>query len=168
MYVLRSAGPGDEALLFEVYAATRKAELDLTDWDAAQREAFCRQQFLAQDRWYHEQYAGASFDVVLVGGVPVGRLYVDRWPAEIRIVDIALLPASCGRGIGGAVLADVLAEADAAGLATSVHVERFNPARRLYERLGFGPVAENGPYLLLERPCAAARTPTDSSVQPAV
>ena len=75
-----------------------------------------------------------------------------RGEAEIRIVDIALLPEHRGGGVGTALLRDLLAEADAAGKRVTIHVERFNPALRLYERLGFSVAEDKGVYLLLERP----------------
>jgi ribosomal protein S18 acetylase RimI-like enzyme len=120
-------------------------------WDDAQKDAFLRMQFVAQDRWYREQYRQATFEVVLVGGELAGRLYVDRGEDEIRIVDIALLPERRGRGIGGALLRDLLAEADAGGKSVTIHVERVNPALRLYERLGFALAEDKGVYLFLER-----------------
>jgi ribosomal protein S18 acetylase RimI-like enzyme len=70
--------------------------------------------------------------------------------AEIRVVDVALLPAARGRGIGTALLRDLLAEGARTGKKVSIHVERFNRALGLYRRLGFGEVEENGPYLLME------------------
>ena len=148
---LRSAGPGDAELLFRVYAGAREDELAVVPWDAGQKEAFLRAQFGAQNRWYREHYAGASFDVVLVDGEPCGRLYVYRGETEIRIVDIALLPEHRGNGVGSSLLRDLLAEADAAGKRVTIHVERFNPALRLYERLGFSVAEDKGVYLLLER-----------------
>lgn len=85
----------------------------------------------------------------MVDGRPAGRLYVARWPAEIRIVDISLLPEHRGHGIGTALLGDLTAEAAAAGTPLTIHVERFNPALRLYQRLGFVAVGDAGVYLLL-------------------
>ena len=123
-------------------------------WDKKQKDAFLRAQFDAQDRWYHENYTGASFDVVLVDGKRAGRLYLNRGDSEIRIVDIALLPEHRGKGIGSALLRDLLAEADAAGKRVTIHVERLNPALRLYERLGFSVAEDKGVYLFLERPPA--------------
>ena len=61
-------------------------------------------QFDAQHAHYQEHYAGAAFDVILVDGQPAGRLYVAREADEIRIVDIALLPEFCNRGIGTTLL----------------------------------------------------------------
>lgn len=148
---LRPADAGDEELLLRVYASTRAEELAVVPWDEAQKEAFLRAQFDAQDRWYREHYTGASFDVVLVDGEPCGRLYVYRGEAEIRIVDIALLPEHRSNGVGSSLLRNLLGEADAAGKRVTIHVERFNTALRLYERLGFAVAEDKGMYLLLER-----------------
>ena len=96
-----------------MYASTRAEELAVVPWDDVQKEAFLRQQFDAQDAWWHENYAEASFDVILVDGEPAGRLYVHRGPSEIRIVDIALLPEHRGSGVGTRLLDDLLPEGDA-------------------------------------------------------
>ena len=148
---LRAAEPGERELLYRVYASTRTEELAVVPWDDVQKDAFLRMQFDAQDAWYREHYAGASFDVIVADGKPAGRLYVNRGRSEIRIVDIALLPEYRGNGIGTSLLRNLLAEADAAGKRLTIHVERFNPALRLYERLGFSVAEDKGVYLLLER-----------------
>jgi ribosomal protein S18 acetylase RimI-like enzyme len=155
-YTLRPALPEDRELLFSVYASTRGEELAVVSWTSTEKDAFLRQQFEAQDAHYRQHYAGAAFLVIEAAGVPAGRLYVARWPREIRIMDIALLPAHRRRGLGTAILADLLAEATAAGKLVSIHVERNNPALRLYERLGFHTAADRGVYLSLERSPAAA------------
>jgi ribosomal protein S18 acetylase RimI-like enzyme len=148
---LRPAGPDDAEFLYRVYASTRSEELAPLGWSAEQTEAFLRMQFRAQDTYYRQHYPDAAFDVVLVGGAPAGRLYVDRWPAEIRIVDISLLPEFRRAGVGTALLTRLLAEADTAGVPVSIHVEAYNPARRLYERLGFVKARGTGVYDLMER-----------------
>ena len=82
-------------------------------------------------------------------GEPVGRLYVDRWPEEIRIVDISLLPEFRARGIGSALIRELQREARASTKTLSIHVERFNRALTLYRRLSFEAAGEHGVYLLL-------------------
>ena len=119
-------------------------------WDAAQKTAFVQMQFAAQHAYYQEHYAGADFDVILVDSQPAGRLYVNRTDDELRIVDIALLPQWCNRGIGSALVTALQAEAAAAGKPLRIHVERFNPALRLYERLGFRQIEDRGVYLFME------------------
>ena len=140
----------DEPFLYAVYASTRADELALVDWDESQKTAFVQMQFSAQHHYYHEQYADAAFQVILCDGDAAGRLYVARWPAEIRIIDIALLPQYRNRGIGALLLQQLLDEAADVGKRVSIHVERYNPALRLYQRLGFREVQERGVYVLME------------------
>jgi len=116
-------------------------------------------QFDAQSRHYREHYRDAAFQVILRDGRPAGRLYVDRGPASIRIIDIALLAEHRRAGIGTALLAELLAEGDREGKPVSLHVEHLNPAMRLYERLGFRRIEDTGVYYLLERPPGAGGTP---------
>lgn len=146
---LRPATPEDEAFQLELYASSREAELARVVWEGGTKEAFLRQQFAAQSHHYRENYPGATLDVVEVDGARAGRLFVARWTKEIRIMDIALLPELRGRGIGTRLLRELQDEARAAGKSLSIHVEAFNPARHLYERLGFAAVGETGVYLKL-------------------
>jgi GNAT superfamily N-acetyltransferase len=150
----RAATPSDEPFLRRVYAATRADELAHVGWTAAQKDAFLRQQFEAQDRHYRDHYDGATFEVVLVDGEPAGRLYLARWPDEIRVMDLALLPKYRNAGLGTRLLHAVFAEADARGLPVGIHVERFNPALRLYWRLGFEEREDRGVYVFMSRPPA--------------
>ena len=147
---LRPIGEADLAFLDEVYASTRTEELAPLGWNAAQQNAFLAQQFAAQHRHYQQHYSDASFQVILVDGQPAGRLYVARWPGEIRLIDIALLPAARGAGIGTRLLHDLLDEAVATQKPIRLHVEKFNPALRLYQRFGFVSVEDRGVYWLME------------------
>lgn len=147
---LRPIAPGDLPFLYRVYASTRQQELAVVDWDDAQKDAFLRMQFDAQHTYYQQHFTSANFDLILLDGQPIGRLYLDRRADEIRIVDIALLPEYRGRGIGSALMQEILDRAAQAGLPVRIHVERFNPALHLYHRLGFAQIGDQGVYLLLE------------------
>jgi ribosomal protein S18 acetylase RimI-like enzyme len=149
-HALRPVTPDDRGFLLRVYASTREDELSILGWSEEQKAAFVLQQFEAQDAYYREHYESAAFDVIEIDGEPAGRLYVARWDDEMRIVDIALLPEYRGHGIGTALLRDLLAAAAREGRRLSIHVEVNNPARRLYERLGFAQVEERGVYLLMQ------------------
>lgn len=143
---LRPAAPADRGFFREVYASTRADELARVPWDDATKQAFVDHQFAAQTVHYDQYYVGATVDVVVVGGRDAGRLYVYRGEREIRIVDIALLPAFRGTGAGTALLTALQAEAREAGKPLTIHVETGSPARSLYDRLGFVAVEERGAH----------------------
>jgi ribosomal protein S18 acetylase RimI-like enzyme len=158
---LRPACDADRDFLLEVYGSTRADELAVVPWDDETKRAFVEQQFTAQDAHYRRYYSGATFDVIEVDGMPAGRLYVHRTEGNIRIVDIALLPAFRGRGVGTEEIRALMEEAASSGSTLSIHVERTNPARSLYDRLGFLPTGEADIYQLMEwRPPGAAQPKT--------
>jgi ribosomal protein S18 acetylase RimI-like enzyme len=147
---LRPVDAGDERFLLRVYAGTREEELGPVPWSAEEKAAFVAQQFAAQTAHYAGHYAGMSSNVILLGGVPAGRLLVARWAEEIRIVDVSILPEFRGHGAGGVLLAELMAEAADGGKRLSIHVERTNRALGLYARLGFQRAGEHGVYLRME------------------
>lgn len=147
---LRPATDEDLPFLRRVYAGTRAMELAQVPWTDEQKEAFLTFQFDAQHKYYREQFPDAAYDLIVVDGEPVGRLYVDRRDDEIRLIDIALLPERRRAGIGRKLLEDLQREAAAAGHPLRIHVEMNNPALSLYRRLGFRELEEQGVYYLME------------------
>ena len=145
---LRPARPADEPFLCALYASTRQAELAATDWLPEQIDAFLADQFALQSRHYAEHYADAAFSVVEQDGEPVGRLIVLAGADEVRLVDVSLVAERRGRGLGTALVQRVLAAAS--GRRVVLHVEVFNPALRLYERLGFRAAEQVGAYWRME------------------
>jgi ribosomal protein S18 acetylase RimI-like enzyme len=151
---LRPLTDADVPFLDAVYASTRREELAQVGWSEGQVDEFLAMQARAQRQDWWRNYDTGGFAVIEVDGEPVGRLFVERRSDELRIVDIALLPAWRGCGIGSTLLADVFAQADRAGLPVRIHVEFNNPAQRLYQRLGFRFVGTDAGtvYRLMERP----------------
>lgn len=153
----RRETPADLAFVYALYASTRADEMRIVPWDDAQKNAFVQQQFFAQKSHYEKHYPECQFLIVERSGEPIGRIYIDRAREEIHVLDITLAPAARGAGIGGRLMQDLIDEGAASGRSVSIHVENFNPAQRLYERLGFERVSEYGVYyLMIRRPPAAA------------
>jgi GNAT superfamily N-acetyltransferase len=134
---LRPANPGDDEFLCRVYASTRTDEMALVDWSEAQKEAFLRMQFDAQTAHYRLHYPTAEYQIIQQGENPIGRLTVERSQKSLLIMDIALLPEYRHKGIGTALLKDLMAEAGHSNLPVVLRVEFFNPVIQLYARLGF-------------------------------
>jgi len=147
---LRPVTAEDADFLYSVYASTRTEEMARVDWTTEQQEAFLRMQFRAQSQFYLENYVGAEFQVIMLNGQPIGRLYIHKRADEIRIMDIALLPDYRNSGIGSNLLHHILEQGKNLNLPVTIHVEQFNPAMRLYQRMGFRPKEDKGVYLLME------------------
>jgi GNAT superfamily N-acetyltransferase len=152
----RPTTDADLPFLAHVYASTRTEELAVTGWPDEMKQQFLGHQFNAQHTHYRRYYPDAEWLAIERGGEDVGRLYIDEQSSTILLIDIALLPGSRGLGLGSAILADILEQAAAAGKPVTIHVEKNNPAMRLYLRLGFVTLREEGVYDLLEWRSAGA------------
>jgi len=149
---LRPAAPEDYEDLVRVYASTRAAELaQVTWWDDAMKLDFCRQQYDAQKREYEEHFPDTEYDVILLEGRAVGRLWVGRDERDIRLLDIALLPEAQNRGVGTALLNRLMEESKRTGKRLRHMVFILNKdALRFYERLGFEIFEDVGGYQHME------------------
>jgi ribosomal protein S18 acetylase RimI-like enzyme len=143
---LRPTTAADVPFLLTVYAGTRLDELAMLPWNLQQKEAFILMQFNAQKQHYSMAYPDADYHIIFVNDQPVGRLIVDRAAASLTLIDISLLPADRGRGIGTRVLNELLSEARSFAKPVLLYVELTNPAKRLYERLGFFAEQEDALY----------------------
>jgi len=144
---LDPVGPADEPFLYQTFASTRSDEMALTGWNAQQQELFLRMQYEAQRSSYLSQTPDAEYWLIRRDEMAAGRLILHRTSDKIYVVDIALIPEFRGLGIGSDLMEAVIHEASLAGKSVGLHVERFNPALRWYERLGF-TVISSGPIYL--------------------
>ena len=147
---LRAETPGDLEFLRDLYASTRAEEMSWVPWPEEKKREFLDSQFAAQHAYYRDRFTDAEFSVILFDGVRAGRMYVHRRPDEIALVDIALVPALRNGGLGGDLIRELLAESERTGKPLRIHVEHQNPARRLYDRLGFRVLADLGVYVHME------------------
>lgn len=151
---LRPTAADDEDFLLNLYAGTRSAELAVLAGDEQQKLFFVRMQYLAQRQHYLMSYPHANNNIILINGAPVGRVIVDRGESELTLVDISLLPEQRGLGIGTHLLTELLQEAAAASKPVRLHVLLSNPAKKLYERLGFAVVNSDQVYCeMISSPC---------------
>jgi len=146
---LRPVVAADEPLLLEIFASTRAEEMAMVPWTREQQEAFVRMQFAAQQEHYGKLEPDANHDIILLNGRPVGRLYVARTEAKIEIMDITVLPQERNAGIGSGLIKALMDEATRS-TPLRIYVESYNPSLRLFERLGFRPVGDEGVHLLME------------------
>jgi GNAT superfamily N-acetyltransferase len=146
---LRPTADADYDFMRRLYHSARAEEMEHFPFGDAEKRVFLDQQFAAQFEHYGIHYPTCERNIVENDGVPIGRLWVDEWRDQIRLVDIALMPEWRGGGVGSMLLHGVLDRGRKSGKPVTIHVEAFNPALRLYKRLGFVQVDTNGVYLLM-------------------
>lgn len=146
---LRTAEPGDEAFLFELYRNTRAEEMAAWGWPEAQQQMFLELQIRARNLSY-SAYPNTEHTIILDAGQPIGRLLISWMESELRLVDIALLDKARGVGVGAKLISELFAKASSEGKPLRLHVEKSNRALQLYQRLGFRVIEDTGTQFFME------------------
>jgi ribosomal protein S18 acetylase RimI-like enzyme len=153
----RPVRDSDQSFLFELYASTREAELAQVPWTSEQKHAFLTMQFTAQTQGYRQAHPQGVHEIICKADQAVGRVYFSRKEDRLHILDITIAPGVRNAGLGSRVLVELFSEADQENKKVTIYVESFNPSLRLFQRLGFNVVSQDGFLLLLERPAASGR-----------
>jgi ribosomal protein S18 acetylase RimI-like enzyme len=148
---LRAATDADMDFLRDVFSSTRMDEFMRGGVPHEKIESLLASQFSIQYSYYRRHYPAGCFDIIMYRGRPVGRLYHDWSGDAAQVIDIALLPAYRGAGIGSYLMRALVFEAARKRMPMRLYVEFDNPVRALYRRLGFVAAGENGVYELMQR-----------------
>ncbi len=148
---MRPARAEDEGLLFELFAADKRAEFAAAQVPAAQAEMLVEMQYRARRQSYSQNYPEAMDTILcLEDGAPVGRNLVDRQTDCYYCVDLAVLPAHRNRGVGTWALRQIQQQAALESAVFRLRVLKNNSALRLYARLGFTSVWDDEMYCEME------------------
>jgi ribosomal protein S18 acetylase RimI-like enzyme len=136
----RLATPQDEALLFRLFAEDRADQLAAAGIPELQMQKLVEMQYRGQRTTYAARYPQAENRILITAdSTPGGRVLIDREPARWRIVDVAVLAANRGKGLATRAIEECQAQCRNIQARLDLQVNPANPARRLYERLGFAP-----------------------------
>lgn len=148
---MRAVTNEDDAFLYEIYKASRAAEFAPLQLPEAQLDSLMRMQYQSREQSYTAQFPDADHAIVSVDDAGVGQIRVNRAAEEHRLVDIALLPAWQGKGIGTLLVSQLIETARELGVPLRCSVAMNNPGSfRFHQRLGFTIIAEDPMYLYLE------------------
>jgi ribosomal protein S18 acetylase RimI-like enzyme len=138
---LRSTAREDRGFLWSLHRETMRNYVDKTwGWDEKwQRERF------------DEKFDPALLQIIEYDSRPIGYISVQRPGTEIFLAAIEIAPAFQNRGVGTQLISNLLNEADQSRLPLRLSVLKVNPARRLYERLGFQCIAETTTHFVMKR-----------------
>ena len=129
-FEVRQATPGDRDTIYRIHREAMRPYVEqVWGWD----EEY-------QERRFRESYDHSETQVVLVDGIAVGLLRVSESESAVFIDQVEIVPDYQDRGIGTALINDLLAR----GRPVELRVMKVNAdARRLYERLGFRVIDDN-------------------------
>lgn len=131
-YQLRWATTEDSDFIFNLLVVSMREYIDQTwGWDEADQKVR-----------HKNRLAQLHYQIISVDDCNVGAIAIENHSAEVFIADIQILPTWQGRGIGAAVLSDIIRDAANKGQLVLLQVLKVNPAKRLYERLGFQQCGE--------------------------
>ncbi len=86
---------------------------------------------------FQNGFKPAEREIIEIDAKPVGYISVERHEARIFLASIEIAPVYQSRGIGTQLIRALIEEADRMGIPIDLQVLKVNPARELYERLGF-------------------------------
>jgi len=135
---LRPEGPRDEAFLRRLILDTIAGELGASAWPEPMRSHLLDIQYAARRHPHGAAFSETSSQIIEADGADAGWFVTTTLPHEVRLVEIMVVPARRGRGVGTAAIRQLLAAAAEAGKPVRLSVSVTNHAAiGLYERLGF-------------------------------
>ena len=153
----RAATVADADFLWKLHRSTMAAYVDRTwGWEDAWQKHHFRQRLDQSD-----------YEIVLLDGQPVGCRAVRWYTGRIFLAVLEILPEFQRRGIGTALLRQVLRDASSVGLPIELHVLKVNPAIRLYRRLGFRRVSETAAQEIMRCPAPRSAAMPSAASAPA-
>jgi ribosomal protein S18 acetylase RimI-like enzyme len=145
--MLRAATPEDLPFCEGIYFT----EMDQIMTEFGMDKVAHRQTFRAG--WVAEQV-----EVIQLDGEDIGWIQTWAEPESFYLSQLFIEATFQNRGFGGKVLNGLLQRTDADGVAVTLSVVKSNPARRLYERLGFHLTHEDERKFYMRRGVGGAAT----------
>jgi GNAT superfamily N-acetyltransferase len=125
--------------LYALHVATMKEYVDITrGWEDAQQEAAHR-----------KEHNPAGIKIITLDGSDIGMLSIEETEAEVFVAHIENSPEQQGHGIGSRILKQIIADAAQNPKQAALRVLRINPARSLYERLGFKVAGQTATHIFM-------------------
>jgi ribosomal protein S18 acetylase RimI-like enzyme len=141
MITYRRAVPEDFEFLYALHRAAMRIYVEdiFGPWDEVWQQAH-----------YRRHYPIDRLRIIQQDGRDVGMLYVEERAEEIFLASLEVLPAFQRRGIGSAVICELIETAARLGKPVALQVLKNNIlARNLYQRLGFGVTGDNDTHYIM-------------------
>ena len=136
---LRPATESDYDYLWWLHGATMRTYVEaIWGWDEA-----------VQRQLFDDRFDPARMEIIESAGQAVGYISVERRRGFIFLSAIEVAPDFQSQGIGTHLIRDLQDEAERQGIPLRLRVLKGNPARRLYERLGFAATGDTETHITM-------------------
>ncbi|MFP3917579.1 GNAT family N-acetyltransferase [Lysinibacillus telephonicus] len=139
----------DESFMYKLFVSTRIQEFTLLHLSEKQIQSLLKMQYDAQKNSFHTRFPNATYEMIYLEGVRIGRMITDKKRHCIHLVDISLLPEYRGKGYGTEIIKTIQKVAIMERMDVTLYVLQGNPAQNLYERCGFYVIEKVDPYLAM-------------------
>ncbi|HEY5730848.1 MAG TPA: GNAT family N-acetyltransferase [Anaerolineales bacterium] len=137
---IRQATDEDFDFLYAMHIATMKDYVDqIWGWDDAFQESLFR-----------ERYIPNQNQVITFEGKDIGMIFLEERTDDVLLRAIEILPTHQGQGIGTRIIQVIIDDAASKQKPVSLSVLKGNPAKSLYERLGFSVIEETDPRFFMK------------------
>jgi ribosomal protein S18 acetylase RimI-like enzyme len=145
--------PEDEPFIRQLMFETLTDQLEASSWPDAVREPILDAQYRVRRQGFRKSAEDRPGTILLVNGEPVGWYVAADLDYEIRLVNLVVLSKHRGKGIGSAVLRELVTGSNHAHKTLTLSVAMNNQrAFDLYVRMGFRQTGDDGVHYFMERP----------------
>jgi ribosomal protein S18 acetylase RimI-like enzyme len=135
----RPAFDRDLDFLYQLHVATMKDYVDRTwGWEDAFQESVFR-----------KRYVPAEIQIMTCEGRDMGMISVEERQADIFLRAIEIHPDFQGQGIATGIINNLIADGRRKMKPIRLYVLKVNPAKRLYDRLGFSVIEETPTHYIM-------------------
>jgi ribosomal protein S18 acetylase RimI-like enzyme len=143
-FTLRPASPDDFPFLWWLHCHSIRPWVEaLWGWDEHW-----------QAQYFSDKIDTEKLEIIEIEAEPIGCLWVERHHDHIHLDLVEIAPEFQGRGLGTKLIEGLIVESDGRGVPIRLRVLTTNPAKALYERLGFRVVKQTAERYWMERPAA--------------
>ena len=140
MYTLRDITRDDYEFIYELNKTVNKENVEKV-WGAWNEDS--------QREFLKNRFDLIRMKIITLDDNDIGVLEVEEKEEELYLEEIQILPEFQGRGLGTQIIRSLILRANKNEKSLGLRVLKINPAKKLYERLGFSIVGETDTHYMM-------------------
>ena len=141
MYDLRYATDNDYDFLYELNKITMMIYVEkIWGWEEN-----------LQQKFFSDKFSPKKYKIIVFGNLDIGTIQVSTNNNDIFIGIIEILPEYQNKGIGTEIINQIIADSKSKNFSREwLRVFKTNPAKKLYDKLGFSTINETDTHYVME------------------